>query len=250
MPFTSKATLIAFQGDAERYPCHAMLEIGEELIFDGGELRGKMCPDMFAPLAQALFNVYVAGPRYQNLGYYNLFWYSVNSYTDPSKDVYSGKGFTPIDEEFDEPKYHVRCLQDPNAFRSPPMEGRPVMKDYCVLCPDGRTGALFKIEAIDLAPGGHATPYYRREITIMDRVYKTGGPVAVDKITDLYTEWEVHEIYPTLTQPMIDPMLEELELLGFAKVEDGMVTVTQKGADRVERFKAEEPPEVIEALKI
>ncbi|MCL1895375.1 MAG: hypothetical protein FWG03_02375 [Clostridiales bacterium] len=250
MPFSTKATLVAFQGDAERYPCHAMLDIGSELVFDGGELHGKMCPDMLAPLSNALYTLYMAGPRFQNPGYYNMFWYTANSVFDPEKKAYDGNGWTPINKEYNEPEYHIRCLQPPTAFHWPPSKGRPVMKDYCVMCPDGRTGAVFKIEAFDLATGGHATPYFRREITIMDRVYKTGGAWPIEKITDLFSEFELNEVYPTLVQELVGPMVEELELLGFARVDEGMVTITQKGADRVARFKSETTPDVVKALKL
>ncbi|MDR1573737.1 MAG: hypothetical protein LBS24_05465 [Clostridiales Family XIII bacterium] len=248
MPFSTKATLVAFQGDAEKYPCHATLNIGDVVIFTGGEIIGKMCPDMAPPLANALYTMYMTGPRFVPPGNYNLFWYSCNSSVDPSKARYDGTGFFPINRMFETPPHHVADLQDPLAFRWPPSPARSVMKDYTLLCPDGRTGAVFKIEAFDLATGGHAIPYTRRQITVMDRVNKTGGPYPADKIKELYTDFELNEIYPPFSAGMIEMMLEELKLLGFVVIADGKVSVTKSGADRVAKFKTEIPADHAEAM--
>jgi hypothetical protein len=250
MAFSVKATLVAFQGDPDRYPCHAMLEIGSEVIFDGAELKGKMCADVMPLIANACLTLQVAGPRYVPPGYYNIFWYAANSSFDPAKAVYDGNGFTPVNREYDEPPHHLRDLQPPGSFRWPPTKGRTVAKDFCVQCPDNRTAAVFKMEAFDLATAGYQLPYTRRQITIMDRVNKAGGTWPVDKILELYDDFEINDIYPTLHSEVINPMLEELELLGFAVICDGKVTVTKKGADRVARYKTEIPAEHAKALKL
>lgn len=250
MPFSVKATLVAFQADPEHYPCHACLHIGDEVIWDGQELHGKMCPDVMPLIAQAAYALQTAGPRYKNPGFYNLFWYAGNSAIDLEKKKYDGNGFRPILEQWDNPSPHVCCLQDPNAFHWPPAKGRPVMRDVMVMCPDSRTGACFKVEAFDLATAGYQLPYTRREITIMDRIAKAGGSCAMDKIIDLYNDFERDEIYPPLTIEIVEPMVEELETLDFVTVQDGVVSVTEKGVARVARYKTEIPTEDAEALKL
>jgi len=250
MPFSTKATLVNFVGDIENYPCHAILKVGDTLFFDGGEIKGKTCPDMMAPLANAMFTVYMTGPRFVPPANYNLFWYSCNSKLDPSKKAYDGYGWDPINYKFETPPYHVACLQDPKAFQWPPSEAYSAIKDYTLMCPDTRSGALFKIDAFDLAWGGHALPYSRRQIVIMDRVAKTGGAWPVQKIMDLYSEFEVNEIYPPLSDAIIEMMIEELRLLDWATIENGEITVTQKGIDRVARFKDEIPAEDVKALNL
>jgi hypothetical protein len=225
-----------------------MLNIGDVVTFTGGEIIGKMCPDMAPPLANALYIMYAAGPRYVNPGRYNLFWYSCNSNLDSSKARYDGNGFSPINEEFETPLHHVADLQDPLAFHWPPSPARSVMKDLCVMCPDGRTGAVFKIEAFDLATGGHALPYTRRQITIMDRINKAGGSYPVGAIEALYTKFECDEIYPPFSSSIIDMMLEELEVIGFITITDGKATVTKRGADRVAKYKADIPADHAEAM--
>lgn len=248
MPFSTKATLIAFQGDPERYPCHSMLKIGDEVTFNGEELKGKMCPDVMPKLAEMLNTVYTAGPRFVIPGHYSQFWFSVNSTYDENYKKFDGNGWRPINKMYDEPKYHVRCLQDPNAFQWPIPEENRVMTDVIVQCPDSRTGALFKIEAYDLATAGQSLPYTRRAITMMDRVAKTGGAWPLNKVMELYTEQEQLDIYPPLSNVLIRMMAEEVELLGFAVVEDGQITITEKGKERVARYKTEIPAEDAEAL--
>lgn len=250
MPFSTKATLVAFQADPERYPCHAMLKIGDEVTFDGAELKGKMCPDVMPGIANALYTLYMAGPRFVVPGHYNQFWFSVNSTYDSEHAKFDGNGWKPINRMYDEPEHHVRCLQDPNAFQWPIPEENKVCMDYMVSCPDSRTGALFKCEAYDLATAGHALPYTRRAITMMDRVYKTGGPFPISEITSLYSQPELDDVYPPMSKVLIDMMVEEVCLLGFAETDGKNLTVTQKGADRVARYKTEIPADHAEALRL
>lgn len=250
MPFSAKATLVAFVGDPERYPCHSMLKIGDTVTFNGEELKGKMCPDVMPKMAEMLNIVYTAGPRFVIPAHYNQFWFSVNSVYDESQKKYDGNGWRPINEMYDEPKYHVRCLQDPNAFKWPIPDENNVLTDVCIQCPDSRTGAVFKIEAYDFAMAGHALPYTRRAITTMDRVAKASGTYPLDKIMDLYTEDELYKIYPPMSKVLVKMAAEEMVLLGFATLEDGMLTITEKGKERVARYKTEIPEEDVKALKL
>jgi len=250
MPFSVKATLVEFLGDLEHYPCHAMLKEGDEVIFDGAELKGRMCANVMPLLADACEKLHSTGPRYVPPGHYNLFWYTCDNGVDPKKAKYDGNGFSPFGMCFKEPKHHFRDLMPPGAFQWPPSTGRTVEKDYMVLCPDIRTSAAFKMEAFDLATAGHGLPYTRREMTIMDRVNKAGNSHPVDRIQDLFSDYEINEIYPTLVPEMIEPMLEELCVLDFAVIQDGRISITQKGIDRVARYKTEIPAEHVEALKL
>ena len=248
--FSVKATLVAFIGDPEHYPCHAMLNVGDVIIYDGAEIKGKCCGDALPQLVDAMVKVSTAGPRYKDPGYYNLFWHSVNSSADPERAKYDGNGFVPINAPFEHPAHHVSDLIPKGGFCWPPTEERVACKDCMVMCPDLRTAATWKIEAYDLATAGHGLPYTRRQITIMDRVTKAGGSYKINKILDLYNEFEINEIYPSLVLPMVREMIEELELLEFATTKDGIVTITPKGIDRVARYKTEIPMEHAEALKL
>jgi uncharacterized repeat protein (TIGR04076 family) len=152
---------IGFQGDPVRYPCHAMLNIGDEVIWDGAELKGAMCADSMPQIVNAIVTLQATGPRFTSPGFYNLFWYSVNSDFDKGKAKYDGNGFTPINREYEEPPHHVRDLLPPGGFTWPPSKERVVAKDVCVMCADPRTAAVFKLEAFDLATAGYHLPYTR-----------------------------------------------------------------------------------------
>ncbi|MBQ9979835.1 MAG: hypothetical protein IJP23_02080 [Oscillospiraceae bacterium] len=248
--FSVKATLVGFIGDPEHYPCHAGIQVGDEVIFNGNEIIGKCCGDAFPALVEKMVTVSSTGPRYVDPGYYHLFWHSVNSYADPERAKYDGNGFVPVNEPFEHPAHHVSDLIPKGGFCWPPTEERVACKDCMVMCPDLRTAATWKVEAFDLATAGHGLPYTRRQMTIMDRVTKAGGSYEINKIMDLYDDFEINEIYPTLVPSMIREMIEELELLDFATTKDGVVTITEKGKERVARYKTEIPAEHAEALKL
>lgn len=250
MPFKVKATLVAWKGDTERYPCHHMYEIGDEITFDGEKMDGRICPDMLPRLGELMGAMHVAGPRYVDPGYYFAFWYAPPSVPNPEKAKYDGNGFDPILRTIEEPPFHMRHLQDPKSFNWPPHPERTVAKDVTMFCPDVRTSGLFVFSCYDLADCGQDAPYFRREITMMDRTAKNGGSIEIGDIPSLYDDFERMEIYPPMVKEILQPLLDEICLLDFGTIEDGVFTVTEKGRKRVAKFKAETTPEVIEALKL
>lgn len=248
MAFSVKATLVAFIGDPERYPCHADYEIGDTIYYDGKHITGEFCTDLMPQLINAIVNVHKMGPRYVMPDYYNLFWHSVNSSIDRDRAKYDGNGYKPINMEYDEPAHHLRDALPKGGFVWPPTEERVACKDVMVLCPDVRTGAAFKVEAYDLAMAGFMLPYTRRQITIMDKIAKNGGSCKDTDVIGLYTDFEINEIYPTLVPAMVREMAEELALLDFVTYEDGIITVTEKGKERVKKYAQEIPEEHAKAM--
>ena len=251
MALAVKATLVAFWGDVENFPCHAMLKIGDTVTFDGSEIKGKFCADTMTRIVDAMYKVFLAGPRYIDPIYYDNFWYAPLSTADSSKVAYDGNGWTPVLEE-QEDTGKSGYLQSSQAHKWPPVDRYPFMTETTVKCPDARTIAVFLIEPYDLADGGgRALPFVRRQITMMDRIAKSEGrtwPLA--RVAELYSDFEIFEVYPPLVKQIIEPGIKELEILGFAEIKDGNVTITDKGVERVARFKAETSPDVIEALKL
>ena len=252
MAFAVKATLVAFWGDVERYPCHAMLKIGDTVTFDGAEIKGRFCADTMTRIVDAMYKVFLAGPRYIDPSYYDNFWYAPLSTADPSKTAYDGNGWTPALDASEYPERKPGRLQSSDAHSWPPADRYPFMTETTVKCPDARTSAVFLIEAYDLASGGgRSNPFFRRQITIMDRIAKSEGRSwPIDKVQELYTDFELYEVYPPLVKELYVPGIRELEILGFAEIKDGIVTITEKGVQRVARFKDETTPDVIDALKL
>ena len=250
MSFAVRATLVAFQGDPEHYPCHAGYKIGDTITFDGEKMEGKICPDVLSSLADTMSKIYYAGPRYLDPIGYGSFWYAPVSYCDESKIVFDGAGFANKKEGFNEPPHHIRELQPPGTAAWPPVDRKPFLQNVSVMCPDSRTAAVFLVEAYDVSMGSHDAPYGYRQMTFLDRVVKAGNKYPLADIMKLFTDYEINEIYPALSDIIISVLFDELFMLGYAEIHDGIVSVTDKGKERVLRFKSEVSEETVKALKL
>ena len=78
-----------------------------------------------------------------------------------------------------------------------------------ISCNDSRTSALFIAEPFDLASGGFDTPYYMREMNILEKIKNEPG-IQTEVIIKRFTDWERDEIFPPLTPVVMDLMLDEL----------------------------------------
>lgn len=249
MPFKVKATLIKFIGNTEKYPCHQNYKIGDEIIFDGRNFTGNICPEILPSLAVKINALHAAGPRYVEPGYYNLFWYAPCSTSNPEMKKYDGNGFSPTLESIDEPPYSLAGLVDPNSFQWPPTAERICAKDVMVICPDTRTSAVFKVEAIDLCEFGESAPYFRRSMSIIDKLRKKPG-MSAQEIKEAFTEKQQLEIYPPLTTQMVIYLMEEMLSLNYAQIKGDMYYVTDSAKTRLLQFINEITAEEIEALNL
>ncbi len=247
MSYKVQITMVGFLGNTERYPCHFQHKPGDRVIFDGEKFVGRMCSSVW-PLAMPVIGaVHKVGPKWKNNPYYFPFWYAPLSVDDPSLKKYDGLGFRNVLETIVEPKYHMAGLQPPGAFIWPPLDKRTVASTPMVVCGDTRTAAMFKVEAIDLGDAGYDVPYYRRQMVILHKVLANQG-IAEDKVLGLFSNDENFGIYPALSQVLIEALDDELEAVGYLERKNGTVTVTDKGKQKAEAFKASLPAEDREAL--
>jgi uncharacterized repeat protein (TIGR04076 family) len=252
--FKVKATVTGFAKDESKYPCHFRYKIGDEIVFDGETISGRVCPNMMPPLSQAFLALFASGGRYkegESPSSYYPFWHSPLSLYDPAYKKYDGVGFNPTLERPDE---GYKYVADETLFDEPPggkyIIGKGTEKRTISLqCGDQHTFAQFKVEAFDLADRGDALPYYRRSMSILNKVSKKSG-IAMDKIINEFTDNERDNIYPSLGQKIVAVLVGELELMGFVMVKDNMVSITDKGKKKLEDFKASLTAEEIEALKL
>lgn len=247
--FKVRATVIDVLGDESKYPCHFNYKIGDEIIWTGAEYKGRICPAILTPLSQKVQNLYTAGPRYIEPGYYHPFWYAPVSTYDPSLKKYDGIGFRPVLKTIEDDKYGMSKLRPANSFKWPPHPERTVSKAVTLTCPDLRTAVLLKLEAFDLADDGDSVTYFRRDMCILDRVLPKPG-IAVKDIINEFTREEIEDIYPSLSQMLINCLIEDLEIMGYLKIEQGKATVTQKGEAKLDNFKETLSAEEREALNI
>ena len=249
MPFKVQATVVAFLGDTDKYPCHQNYNVGDVITFDGRTLEGNVCPEVLAPLAQKINAIHSAGPRYVEPADYNLFWYAPCSTAAPENKKYDGNGFKPTLESINEPPHTLAALIDPNAFHWPPVQERICLQDVTVICPDARTSAVFKVEAVDLCEFGESAPYFRRSMTIINQLKKKPG-MNIKEIEESFTQKQLLEIYPPLTTPMITYLMEEMLCIGYAELKDEKYYATDAAIARLEKFKNDITEEEVEALEL
>jgi len=252
--FKVKATVTGFGKDEIKGPCHFRYKIGDEIIFDGETVLGRVCPNMLIPLSQAFMALFASGGRHNEgeapASYYP-FWHSPQSLYDPEKKKFDGVGFRPTLER---PEEGYKFVADETLFDNPPggryVIGRGKEKQTVSLqCGDSHTFAQFKVEAFDLADKGDALPYYRRSMTILDKVIRKPG-IAMEKIIDDYTTDERDNIYPSLGQKIVAILVGELELMDYVDVKNNRVTATSQGKKKIEEFKASLTAEELEALRL
>jgi uncharacterized repeat protein (TIGR04076 family) len=244
--FQVRATVVGYLGNIEIYPCHFGHVPGDQVIFDGEAFHGRFCPDVWGVVIPKMIAMHRAGPRYVEWAAYCPFWYCGNSAIDPERAKYDGLGFRNILETITPPRHDMASLVPPGAFTWPPSETADVARRPTVLCPDSRTSIVVSLDAFDLSEKGYSTPYFRRQMAILEKVRKDEG-IAFARILETFTEAERTDIYPPLGTVMLELLAQELECMGYLERTDGLASVTQKGIAKLDTFKAALPPEHLKA---
>jgi uncharacterized repeat protein (TIGR04076 family) len=251
--FKVKATMVGFLGDEEKYPCHFQHKIGDEFIYDGEKFVGRICGHVASAVIARMMALHASGPRViPTAGYYHPFWYAPVSAKDPGQKKYDGLGFRNVFKTYVEPKNSLPAQIPDGAFQWPPRQERNVSLPSAsptVVCGDTRTSAVFKIEAFDLNDKGDGTPYFRREMTILHKVIPKPG-IMVDKILKEFTKDEIEIPYPALSPAMVQALVDELELIGYLKIQKGKASVTKKGEAKLNAFKKGLSAQERKALKM
>jgi hypothetical protein len=161
-----------------------------------------------APIIEA---IRIAGNKYcERL----LFRYSGPSKADPSMKKYDGVGWAPLKEP---PQGTPEKYMKASSYFPPRTEkGR----GWTFVCPDFKTSALFLAEPFGLAESGYYTPYYRREMSILEKIKAEPG-IGTNEIPDRFTKRQKEEIYPPLRPSNFEIMLDELVEANYIEVRDG-----------------------------
>jgi hypothetical protein len=238
--FKVKATVVGFGKDESKGPCHFRYKIGDEIVFDGETIVGRLCPNMMPQFGKAFRDLFASGGRHKEgeiAASYYPFFHSPQSVYDPAYKKYDGVGFRPTLER---PEEGYKFVADETLFDTPPggkfVIGKGTEKrDFTLVCGDNHTLVQFKLEAFDLADRGDALPYYRRSMMILSKVLAKPG-IAMDKIISEFTKSERDNIYPSLGQRIVAVIVGELELLGYVDVKKDKVSVTGKGREKLAGF--------------
>ena len=254
--FKVRATVVGFDEDEERHPCHFRYKIGDEVIWDGEKFIGRICPSILRPFAEMVSALYSSGGRHKEgemPGAYLPFLHSPFSVYDPAYKKYDGVGFRPTLER---PEQNYKYIADVTLFDELPggvkLLGGPgtgKREKMTLVCGDRHTLMRMELEAFDLVDYGDGLPYTRRMVGILNKVKNNLG-VARDKILSLYDDDERDNIYPSLGQNMLWTLTGELEVLDYLDFTDNKATITEKGKKKLEDYKAGLTAEEIEALKL
>lgn len=233
--FKVKATVVNFLGDKERYPCHHQHQLGDEFIFDGEKFLGTICPSLAIDVVPKMMQLHSAGPRFKDYIFYYPFLYAPQSVDDPDSKKLDGLGYKNVFDNFTEPKYSMANLAGSGGFKWPPPEKRPAHRGVRVICPDYRTSVVVSIEAFDLSDKGRNLPFFRREMSLLDKILNKPG-IEANKILAEFTAQQIDGIYPALSQVMIESLLEEMEVMGYIEIRDGKVFGCPKAGPKLSDY--------------
>ena len=210
MPFKVKCKLIGFMNDVERFPCHFDYKIGEEFTYDGERVEGRICPGVLLTMVPTIWQTFFSGRRaYERI----IFKYSGLSAKDPDMKKYDGIGFRPLKEAPEGSGNRSTIVASPER----PQELRGGGSFACADC---RTSAYFLVEPVDVASGGYTLPYYKREMSILEKVKNSPG-ITVEEILEKFNDFERDEIYPPLYHINVRLMLDELAEVGYIELRGG-----------------------------
>ena len=210
MPFKVRGKLIGFMNDVDRFPCHFDYKMGEEFTYDGERIEGRICPGVLLTMVPTVWQTFFSGRRaYERI----IFKYSGLSLKDPSMKQYDGIGYRPLKEA-------PEGSGEKSGIVVTPERPTGLKGGVSFACADCRTSAYFSVEPIDLASGGYTLPYYKREMSVFDKIKSKPG-ITVDEILGMFTDFERDEIYPPLYSVNVQLMLDELEEVGYVELKDG-----------------------------
>ncbi len=213
--FKVRCTLMRFEKDEKKHPCHFNYKIGEEIFYDGVTFTGRICPGVIAAMMPVVHGVFLLGNKYsENI----MYRYRGADTRDPAMAEHDGVGFRPLKAtgEDEEEKGQKPFWNDPKTGRS---------KGHHFLCADHRILAHFKVEPVDLSDSEYAQPFYRRSMAVLERIQREPG-IGVGEILTRFSVFEKEEIAPVLTPTFVDVILDALEDVNYIEVRDGRVYPT------------------------
>jgi hypothetical protein len=196
--------------DVDKFPCHFDYKIGEEFTYDGERVEGRICPGVLLTMVPTVWQTFFAGKSaYERI----IFKYSGLSAKDPSMKKYDGIGFRPL-------KAAPAGSGGKSSIVSRPERPNGRRGGSGFGCADCRTSAYFMVEPIDLASGGYTLPYYKREMSIYEKIKENPG-ITISEILAKFSDFEKDDIYPPLYDVNVQLMLDELAEVNYIELRDG-----------------------------
>ena len=212
--FKVKCTLFEWVKDEDKHPCHFNYKIGDTIIYDGERFEGRVCHSLLPAMMPVVHAIFLAGHKFpENI----MMRYRGMDIRDTSLTKYDGMGFRPHSNPDGTPVKRVGTLAKPSP------NGRS--RGHHFMCGDQRTLAHFNCDPIDLADSGYAQPFYRRAISVLEKIEKQPG-VKVDTLFDSYTDFQKNVVSPRLTPVFMGILLDALLDQEYITIVDGKATAT------------------------
>ena len=209
-----RCKLFKFEGDPQNYPCHFNYEIGDEIYYDGVNFTGKVCPHLIIPMMPIVHGIHCLGNNYaKNMA----FRYRGHDARDPSLAIYDGVGWRPIKSE--------TAPATANSSPFPTDSKLKKAKGAHFMCSDTRTLAHFSCEPVDLSDSEFCQPFYRRAISILEKIEAEPG-IDLDTILNKFTVFQKENISPPLTPVLSQVLLEALEDMDYIVIQDNKARAT------------------------
>lgn len=213
--FKVRCKLRAFMGDEERFPCHFNYKVGDEFYYDGVHFTGRICPGLLASMMPVIHGTFLLGNKYsENI----MYRYRGFDKRDASMAKYDGLGFCTLEAPPEGAPDKIMSILGPIPETEKTKGGH-------FLCSDSRILADFTCEAVDLSDSEYAQPFYRREITILEKIEAEPG-IRIDEILSRFTEFERYKISPPLTPVLLEVLLEALADMSYIEVIEKRAYVT------------------------
>ena len=212
-----KCKLVKFEGDPESFPCHFRYQIGDEIYYDGVHLTGRICPHIILSMMPVIYGLHTLGHKYTESV---PFRYRGLDIRDPSMAKYDGEGWRP------RPAIPDSLLGKQTTVFPVPSKTEKARGAHFI-CSDSRTLAHFTAEAVDFSDSEFCQPFYRRAISILEKIEAQPG-IAVDAIRARFTDFERDAISPPLTPVLTTVLLEALEDMGYINRDNGKAVATGK----------------------
>jgi uncharacterized repeat protein (TIGR04076 family) len=210
--FNVRCKLIAFKGDEKTFPCHFGYKIGDEFFYDGVQFTGKICQGLFPSMMPVIKGTFLLGNKYnENI----MYRYRGFDGHDPAMAKYDGVGYIPWTAHPDQAPEKIVPL-----LSSVPKTEK--VKGGHFVCGDTRILAEFSCEAVDISDSVYCQPFYRREITILEKIEAEPG-IRADKILDKFTAFERDQISPPMSPILVQVILEALTDMEYIKIKEGKV---------------------------
>jgi uncharacterized repeat protein (TIGR04076 family) len=212
-----KCKLITFAGDEKMFPCHFNYKIGDEFYYDGVHFTGRICPGLFASMMPIIHGTFLMGHKFtENV----MFRYRGIDARDPSMAKYDGLGFRPMETL-------APGVPENIAVLLPKYDKTKKARGGHFTCGDTRTLAEFSCEPVDLSDADYCQPFYRRAISILEKIEAEPG-IKTDAILDKFTPFQRDTISPPLTPILMEVMLGALNDMNYIEIRDGKTYPTGK----------------------